>query len=271
VTPNTTEVILGEQRTTLLTLPLDDLTLDDELRPRDRVSEAAVMEYAEAMAAGDEFPPVRAFTDGKTYWLADGWLRVAAGRAVGSEALPAEVSRGCWRDALIWSCSANATHGHRRTNADKRRSVMKMLADEEWSRWSDRQIARWCRVSAGLVCAVRADLGICANEQMGEPGTRRVSRGGKEYDMRMPQPKDRPRHEPERWALVHLYDDVDALYEHTVGAGVTPDSLLAHLNPEPLRRPGSRSGQASRWPTAHTSGSRMTRTAPWSRIRRSAR
>ena len=33
------------------------------------------------------------------------------------------------------------------TNEDKRRAVMTLLADEEWGKWSDNEIARRCEVS----------------------------------------------------------------------------------------------------------------------------
>jgi hypothetical protein len=39
----------------------------------------------------------------------------------------------------------------RRSNADRRRAVMALLKDEEWSGWSDREIARRCRVGHVLV------------------------------------------------------------------------------------------------------------------------
>ncbi|QXD15805.1 hypothetical protein GQ464_002330 [Rhodocaloribacter litoris] len=61
------------------------------------------------------------------------------------------------RDAILHSVGANAEHGLRRTGADKRRAVMTLLQDEEWRRWSDREIARRCRVSHPFVAKMRAD------------------------------------------------------------------------------------------------------------------
>ena len=52
----------------------------------------------------------------------------------------------------------SATHGLRRTNADKRRAVRLILEDEEWSHWTSNQIANACHVSRGLVEAVRSSL-----------------------------------------------------------------------------------------------------------------
>lgn len=53
---------------------------------------------------------------------------------------------------------ANASHGLRRTNADKRRAVMALLNDAEWSAWSNVEIARRCNVSDMTVKRVRDEL-----------------------------------------------------------------------------------------------------------------
>lgn len=59
------------------------------------------------------------------------------------------------RDAILFSVGVNSSHGLRRTNADKRRSVMRLLDDAEWSTWSDREIARRCGVSQPFVGNLR--------------------------------------------------------------------------------------------------------------------
>lgn len=48
--------------------------------------------------------------------------------------------------------------GQRRTNADKRKAVMTLLEDGEWSQWSDREIARHTRVDHTTVGRIRASL-----------------------------------------------------------------------------------------------------------------
>jgi hypothetical protein len=53
---------------------------------------------------------------------------------------------------------ANATHGLRRTNADKRRAALTLLQDEEWQRWSNREIARQCGVTHTFVAKLRREL-----------------------------------------------------------------------------------------------------------------
>ena len=100
-------------------------------QPRARLDDAIIQEYAEAMIAGDVFPPVTTFHDGAVYWLADGFHRVNAALRAGRETIEATVHQGTQRDAILWSISANATHGLRRTNEDKRRAVTRLLQDPE--------------------------------------------------------------------------------------------------------------------------------------------
>ncbi|MBB4858283.1 hypothetical protein HNO88_001602 [Novosphingobium chloroacetimidivorans] len=97
------------------------------------------------------------YFDGTSYWLADGFHRTEAHRLIGASTILADVRQGTQRDAVLYSVGANASHGYRRTNADKRRSALRLLNDPEWSAWSDREIARRCGVSAPLVASLRPE------------------------------------------------------------------------------------------------------------------
>ena len=61
--------------------------------------------------------------------------------------------------------ATSAAHGKRRTNADKRRSVMRLLEDAEWGQWSDREIARRCGVSYMTVSRMRPSLSQSDSEE----------------------------------------------------------------------------------------------------------
>jgi hypothetical protein len=74
--------------------------------------------------------------------------------AAGIKEIAAEVRQGTRRDALLYALSANAEHGHRRTNEDKRRAVDIMLADPEWSKLTDRAIAEACLVTEQYVSKI---------------------------------------------------------------------------------------------------------------------
>jgi hypothetical protein len=71
------------------------------------------------------------FYDGAEYWLADGFHRVHAAQKLRRLTIAADVRQGTRRDAVLLSARANAEHGLRRTNEDKRRAVLTLLADPE--------------------------------------------------------------------------------------------------------------------------------------------
>ena len=122
------------------------------------IDSGTVASYAEDMKAGSTFPPIRVYHDGGAYHLADGFHRVEAARQIGVETILAEVLQGTSRDAILATCAANATHGLRRTNEDKRRAITAMLQDPEWAKWSDRAIATRCAVDHKSVAKVRREL-----------------------------------------------------------------------------------------------------------------
>ncbi len=117
-----------------------------------------VLDYAKDMEAGAIFPLVVIYHDGIDYWLGDGFHRVEAARKLERETIDAEVLDGDARQAILHGIGSNASHGLRRTQADKRRAVERLLRDEEWSTWSDRQVAKAARVDHKTVAKVRRDL-----------------------------------------------------------------------------------------------------------------
>lgn len=57
---------------------------------------------------------------------------------------------------MLWHClGANAHHGLRRTNTDKRKAVETLLKDGEWAKWSNNKIAKMCGVSQPFVSSLR--------------------------------------------------------------------------------------------------------------------
>jgi uncharacterized ParB-like nuclease family protein len=142
------------------------------------INPATVAAYAEDMAAGATFPPITVYRDGAEYHLADGFHRVEAARQVGHDAILAEVRQGTSRDAILAACAANATHGLRRTNEDKRRAITAMLKDPEWSKWSDRAIAKACAVDHKSVAKVRRELTAPASGEIPTPTQERGKPNG---------------------------------------------------------------------------------------------
>ncbi len=113
------------------TVVLDDIRTDGGTQPREYLNELVLSEYAESMTDGTAFPPVVVFFDGSHYWLADGFHRFFAAKKCGAQEIDADVRQGTRRDAKLYAVGANAAHGLRRTNVDKRRAALTLLQDEE--------------------------------------------------------------------------------------------------------------------------------------------
>jgi len=86
----------------------------------------------------------------------------------------------------LHSVGANAKHGLRRSNKDKRKAVTTLLLDEQWCQWSDRAIAKQCQVSNRFVSNIRKELSVNGS-QMERNHTRKVKRGNQIYEQRQPQ------------------------------------------------------------------------------------
>src|SRR5574337_168137 len=136
-------------------IDISRIRIDGGTQSRANLNESVVAEYAEAMTEGAKLPAVTVFFDGSEYWLADGFHRYHGHKRIGALKIDAEVHNGTRRDAVLHSVGANAAHGLRRTNEDKRRAVETLLTAAEWSQWSDREIAKQCGVTHPFVAAVR--------------------------------------------------------------------------------------------------------------------
>ena len=139
---------------------LKNVRLDGETQPRQFINEDVVNDYSEQMLDDVVFPAVEVFHDGANYWLADGFHRFFATKKAGFLDIEANVQKGTRRDAVLYSVGTNSQHGLRRTNDDKRKAVLTLLNDLEWSEWSDGEIARRCHVSAMTVGRIKKSMNL---------------------------------------------------------------------------------------------------------------
>lgn len=147
-------------------IPLAAIQTRRETQPREQMDLVVAASYQQAMVDGSVFPPVDVFFDGEQYWLADGFHRVYAARNIETmTTIRATIHTGTQRDAILFSCSANVGHGLHRTNGDKRRAVLTLLQDPEWSKWSDVQISKTCNVSDEFVRTTRSSLPTVGSEK----------------------------------------------------------------------------------------------------------
>jgi uncharacterized ParB-like nuclease family protein len=143
-------------------IALSNLVAEGTTQAR-QYSESLADRYAEAMKLGAVFPPVVVFKNGSSYYLGDGFHRLGAVRKLGQDSIEVEVKDAingepAQRSAILYAVGANEQHGLNRSNDDKRHAVEMLLRDPEWSKWTDREIARQCRVSNTFVSSQRSKL-----------------------------------------------------------------------------------------------------------------
>lgn len=161
-------------------VPINSLRCDDEVCARVSLDSAVVAHYAGLIAGGTMLPPVLAYDDGSSLWLVDGCHRLAAHRKAERESIVCEIHRGSREDAIWCSCNVNQSHGLRRSNLDKHRSVARALLHPRGMRLSNRQIARYCGVHHHSVGRIRAELE--ASGAIRQINRRLVERNGSIYE-----------------------------------------------------------------------------------------
>src|SRR5690606_25200177 len=166
-------------------ISLDSLVAEGTTQMRG-YDDKLVERYAQAMKDGAVFPPVVVFADGSKFYLADGFHRVGAARALKRKTIEAQIhepinGESPQRSAILYAVGANETHGRNRSADDKRRAVETLLKDPEWSRWTDREITRPCQVAATCVRTLRNALingGVLEREEK-----RKAKRNGTTYEV----------------------------------------------------------------------------------------
>jgi hypothetical protein len=144
-------------------LAVGKIRRDSGAQFRDALSESHIGNMVEALRDGAPLPPVDVFFDGRDHWLADGEHRLEAHERAGRDEIVAHVRDGSQLDARRFGRGANATHGLPRSVKAKRAQVLDALSDPERTSWSDREIAKECKVSHPFVAQMR-------NEKKSESG-----------------------------------------------------------------------------------------------------
>lgn len=107
-----------------------------------------------------EFPPIELVYDEKTgkLYVCDGFHRLKAYTKAERNHVPARIVLGDKLDAIKAAAGANAAHGKRRTNRDKRKAVSLCLSNTDMQDKSDTYIAALCNVSQPFVSAMRVEV-----------------------------------------------------------------------------------------------------------------
>ena len=143
-------------------IKIAEIIVDPALQAREKLCESTADAYATLLQENpDNWPftePVTLFLVDGRYTLVDGWHRIEACNQTGRALVHAVVRTGTKLDALKWALGANATHGLRRSNADKRRSVRLALENEHLVGLSNKKIAKLCGVSNTFVAKVSKEM-----------------------------------------------------------------------------------------------------------------
>lgn len=109
-------------------MDLADVVLDVTVFPRSELSEATAEKYADAMAAGEEFPPIE--VQAGTRVLLDGWHRVKARMILGlADVLAVEVTVPGGMSPKLYAASRASRHGQPLTEDDARAIAREMYAE----------------------------------------------------------------------------------------------------------------------------------------------
>jgi hypothetical protein len=136
-------------------IDIDRLRLDGGTQTRAFLDQKIIDSYASVIRAGADFPPVLVYDDDGVLWLVDGFLTYCAYEFLGRTQILSIRRPGTIREAILCALKKNSHHGLRRSSADKRKAVLIALSDEEWSSWSNVEIASRCGVDEGNVRNVK--------------------------------------------------------------------------------------------------------------------
>lgn len=146
-------------------IKLAEIVIDAGTQQREKINDDVVAEYADAITCGLKFPAVTTFFNGAEHILVDGFHRYWAHKQLGILEIESDIHEGTRREAILFSAGVNGTHGIRPTNADKRKSVLLLLNDEEWAQWSNRDIAKHCKVTHTFVNKLRSEVETVSTQE----------------------------------------------------------------------------------------------------------
>lgn len=174
-------------------LKIKQIRTDGGTQSRKKIDTDKVVEYSERMKEGHVYDPIDVFFDGKEYWLADGFHRMAARKSNGETEIEVVVHEGTQRDAFIFAIGANNDgRGLSMTAAENRDNIIVLLRDEEWGKWSDERIAKVVKVPRLTVYRVRKKLESEGKVEK-KTSTKYVDKHGNETEMAISQPKEQPK------------------------------------------------------------------------------
>lgn len=139
-------------------VPLDDVTRDESLQPRDGLKETHTRALVAAIEEGVDIPPVVLYQLGDELVLADGWHRYAAHQRAGKNKIRADIYEGDREDAVAHAGAANVGDKLGLTASEKVRFLRALLKLPKYAKGSDRALARMCGTSPSTVAKYKREM-----------------------------------------------------------------------------------------------------------------
>jgi hypothetical protein len=191
------------------TLQIENLLVSQDYQARRQTNPEVVRDYENCLKEGISLPPITVVDTGGELIVVDGFHRVFACKNQGRDRIQAEVGAGNHLYAVEQAIGANASHGLRRSAADKTRAVEMALNHPELAKESDRALATRCAVSHRFVSKIRASLG---KERSNSKFARKtLPDRSKEVDTNPPQDVEFETYDPMQDALKELLEENEQL------------------------------------------------------------
>lgn len=129
------------------------------------------------MEGGIRFPPVTVWYDGTSFWLSDGFHRLAAARLLTWSTISAAIHNGSMDDARWDSYQANSDHGLRRTKRDVETVVKRAINHPRAAQMSNVEIAKHLNMPEATLRRWRKRLSSSCDED----SIKVVTRGASTY------------------------------------------------------------------------------------------
>ena len=160
--------------TTVQNLPIEAILYDQRLQMRDHIDPDHVDSLCQAIEAGETLPPIDVFEAEELdpdivprYYIGDGNHRYLAAKKLMRKEIACRISSGGRDAAMKRALGANAEHNAlRRTNADKRKSVICALA--LYPKASLRELAEICKVTHQAVAKIKKEVSTVDTHKKGK-------------------------------------------------------------------------------------------------------
>jgi hypothetical protein len=149
----------GKHRKEPSEILLSDLVMSPGMQLRAAIEQQTVDDYATALEAGDEFPPIEAIRMCGRLIVVDGWHRYFAHLSCKLATIRVHILEGLGEaEAFYLAIVANRSHGHPRSAKDKRNVARSMLNNPAYACLSTRELQKLTGISHNLFATVRREM-----------------------------------------------------------------------------------------------------------------